>query len=341
MGVNLYVHFPFCRSKCAYCALHSRPGVSASNRAGYVAALVERIRRLGSRLDGLSTVYFGGGTPALCDLSPLLNVLAPKLLTDVEFTVELHPLDITPDLLLRLRDGGVNRISMGVQSLEDGVLSAMGRGYSAAEAERAFCLVRKTFDNAGIDLIVGYPGERDDWASMLPRLSGWGLSHCSVYALQNERGLKNVADDDTVLSRLAAAASRLHDLGLERYEISNYAVPGRECRHNMAVWRGEDYFGLGEGAHGRLGLLRTVDYLGPSSETETVTPEADWTERRLFRLRTREGLDVSRLGGELPRAWATALAKRVQEGLLAQNDTVYRLTERGTEVCDSILADFV
>lgn len=341
MGVNLYVHFPFCRRKCAYCALNSRPGVSVSDRAGYVAALVERVRRLGSRLDGLATVYFGGGTPALCDLSPLLNALVPKLLTDAEFTVELHPLDVAPDLLSRSRDGGVNRISMGVQSLEDDVLSAMGRGYFADDAERAFCLVRKTFDNAGIDLIVGYPGERDDWAALLPRLSDWGLSHCSVYALQNERGLKNVADDDTVLSRLAAAVSCLRDLGLERYEISNYAVPGRECRHNMAVWRGEDYFGLGEGAHGRLGLLRTVDYLGPSAATETVTPAADWAERRLFRLRTREGLDVSRLGGELPRAWATALAKRVQEGLLAQDGTVYRLTERGTEVCDSILADFV
>ena len=339
MGVNLYVHFPFCRRKCAYCALHSRPGSSAAERDGYVAALAERVRRLGSRLDGLSTVYFGGGTPALCGLSPLMDALRPHLLPDAEFTVELHPLDVSSGLLSQLRDGGANRVSMGVQSLEDDVLAAMGRGYSVADAERAFGLVRSRFDNAGIDLIVGYPGERGDWADRLGRLSGWGLAHCSVYALQNERRLEGVADDATVLERIAAAAACLGGIGLERYEISNYAVPGRECRHNMAVWRGEDYFGLGEGAHGRIGLLRTVDWLGPSAAEESVAPEADRTERAIFRLRTREGLDVASPGA--PPSWAPTLRKYADEGLLSQEGTVFRLTPRGAEVCDSILADLV
>lgn len=339
MGVNLYVHFPFCRRKCAYCALHSRPGASASERAGHVAAIAERVRRLGSRLSGLSTVYFGGGTPALCDLSPVLDALKTHLATDAEFTVELHPLDVSRDLLSRLCDGGVNRISMGVQSLEDDVLAAMGRGYAVADAERAFGVVRSRFDNAGIDLIVGYPGERDDWADRLARLSEWGLAHCSAYALQNERALKDVPDDAAVLSRISAVAARLRDFGLERYEISNYAAPGRECRHNMAVWRGEDYFGLGEGAHGRMGLLRTVDYLGPKEKTESVMPEEDFKERAVFRLRTREGLDASQQSA--PPSWAPTLRKYAQEGLLAQEGTVFRLTARGTEVCDSILADLV
>ena len=336
MGANLYVHFPFCRRKCAYCALHSRPGASDAERADYVAALVGRVRRLGARLDGLSTVYFGGGTPALCDLSPLLCELSPRLGADAEFTVELHPLDVTPGLLSRLRDGGVNRISMGVQSLEDDVLAAMGRGYAVDDAERAFAAVRSRFDNAGIDLIVGYPGERGDWGDRLPRLGGWGLSHCSVYALQNERGLAGAADDATALDRLAVAAECLRGMGLERYEISNYATPGGECRYNMAVWRGEDYFGLGEGAHGRLGRMRTVDWLGPSAKEEELGAEADETERRIFRLRTREGLDAAGRPG-----WRPALDRFAGEGLLIRTGDVYCLTPRGTEVCDSILVELV
>ena len=339
MAANLYVHFPFCRSKCAYCALLSRPGAGFAERAEYVASLAGRVRRLGPRLDGLATVYFGGGTPALCDLAPLLDALAPLLRPDAEFTVELHPLDVSEGLLSRLRDGGVNRISMGVQSLEDDILSSMGRGYSAAEAERAFGLVRGKFDNAGIDLIVGYPHERGDWAERLPRLANWGLAHCSMYALQNERGLADVPDDETAMSRIAVAAACLRDIGLVRYEISNYALPGRECRHNLAVRRGEDYFGLGKGAHGRVRLLRTVDYLGPTAVEETVTPEEDRTERAIFRLRTREGLDVSRT--DMSPAWAPTLRKYAQEGLLKQDGSVFRLTARGMEVCDSILADLV
>ena len=340
MGSNLYVHFPFCRRKCAYCALPSRPGSSCEEREGYVASIADRIRRLAPRLDGLGTVYFGGGTPALCDLSPVLDALAPLLLPDAEFTVELHPLDVSEDLLSRLRDGGVNRISMGVQSLEDDVLASMGRGYSAAEAERAFGLVRGKFDNAGIDLIVGYPHERGDWAERLPRLADWGIEHCSVYALQNERGLADAADDETAMSRIAVASACLGDFGLVRYEISNYAIPGRECRHNLSVWRGEDYFGLGRWAYGRLGLLRTVDYLGSTERSETVTQTFDWTERTVFRLRLREGLDMATLG-DVPPHWAEYMDRCVSEGLLARDGSVCRLTARGTEVCDSIIAELV
>ena len=336
MVANLYVHFPFCRSKCAYCALHSRPGSSESERAEYVSSLAARVRRLGSRLDGLKTVYFGGGSPALCDLGPVFDALAPRLGGICEFTVELHPLDVTRPLLEFLESGGVNRVSMGVQSLEDGVLAAMRRGYTAAQAARSFEMVRAAFDNAGIDLIAGYPGESADLGTRLPNLGEWGLAHCSVYALQNERGLADVPDDATALDRIAETAGLLSEIGLRRYEISNYAVPGMECRHNMAVWRGEDYFGLGEGAHGRLGLERTVDYLGSSAETESVAASADDTERRIFRLRTREGLDSS---GHPE--WRPALERFVAGGLLLRDGDVYRLTPRGMEVCDAILAEIV
>ena len=232
---------------------------------------------------------------------------------------------------------------MGVQSLNDAVLADMGRGYTVDEAERAFALVKRHFDNAGVDLIVGYPGDevgkdvkgKDrgrqwNWH----RLGSWGLRHCSVYSLQNERGLKNVPDDDVVLDRIKTVAAILKGMDLERYEISNYAVPGYECRHNLAVWRGEDYIGLGDGACGRIGLKRTK-----FGQEEIVAPEFDAKERTLFRLRTREGLDLRNLSNASN--LSDVLATHVAAGLLTKSGGLYRLTERGTEVCDSILAELV
>ena len=338
--VNLYVHFPFCRGRCSYCALYSHGARPASERDEYARRVAAAIRRLdvGSPL---RTIYFGGGSPALCDLSPALAALAPLVSPETEFTVELHPLDVTSELLATLRAGGVNRISMGVQSLDDAVLAHMRRGYVFDDAERAFAAVRSRFDNAGIDLIVGYPGEA---AAILPhhaRLREWGLRHCSVYALQNERRLENAVDDETTMDRIAETAAFLSDMGLVRYEISNYAVPGFECRHNLAVWRGEDYIGLGDGACGRIGRLRTRNYWGsltgegsPPAVEETVDEEFDEKERRLFRLRTREGLDAS---GHPE--WRRTLDGFVADGLLSRAGEVYRLTPRGAEVCDAMLAD--
>jgi len=338
---NLYVHFPFCRSKCSYCSLYSRTGISQADRDAYVRKIAVEIRATGlmSR-DGFKTVYFGGGSPALCDLS-LLRPSTFDLRTPYEFTVELHPLDVTEAKLDELAALGVNRISMGVQSFDDATLAAMGRDYTVAEAARAFRLVKTRFDNAGIDLIVGYPGEKKvkgrgkGEGGWMERFCAMGMRHCSVYALQNERGLENVPDDDIVLDRIRDVAAALRSLGLERYEISNYAQPGCECRHNLAVWRGEDYMGIGEGACGRVGLTRTVGRKSGVT-TSTVTPEEDLKERTIFRLRTREGLDASRFP-----AWVETLDRHVREGLLTRSDAVYRLTERGTEVCDTILADLI
>ncbi len=329
MADNLYVHFPFCRSRCSYCTLYSRTGVSAPARAEYVRSLIAKLTQ---PTQPLSTLYFGGGSPALCDLKPLGAALAPRLSESTEFTVELHPLDVTSEKLEELESIGVNRISMGIQSLDDGILVAMNRGYTAADAARAFELVRSRFENAGIDLIVGYPGESPDVAVKLESLRDWGLAHCSVYSLQNERGLKNVPDDDVVLDRIRDVASVLKSIGLDRYEISNYAVPGRECRHNLAVWRGEDYVGLGEGAFGRIGLTRTK-----SGKASSVSADFDLRERTLFRLRTREGIDTERFP-----EWRATLDEFSKKGLLEKiSPTIYRLTSRGTEVCDSILTELV
>lgn len=329
MADNLYVHFPFCRSRCSYCTLYSRTGCTDSARTQYVASIAESIRKIESPL---STVYFGGGTPALCDLTPLGAALAPLISETTEFTVELHPLDVANEKLDELESIGVNRISMGVQSLDDDILRAMNRGYGAADATRAFERIRSRFGNSGIDLIIGYPGEKHDVAKHLESLGSWGLSHCSVYSLQNERNLKDVPDDNIVLDRIREAARVLKSIGLDRYEISNYAVPGRECRHNLAVWRGEDYIGLGEGAFGRIGLKRTQ-----SGKVSTVTPDFDLRERTLFRLRTHEGIDTTRFP-----EWRKALDEFADKGLVNKTSpTIYTLTPRGTEVCDAILAELI
>ena len=321
MASNLYVHFPFCRRKCSYCALYSRAGASQTERDDYAKSLTVEAR------GDYETAYFGGGSPALCDLRPLLGAITAR-----EFTVELHPLDVTPELMRTLKGGGVNRISMGVQSLDDAILAHMGRGYTFYEAERAFATVREHFDNAGIDLIVGYPGESAALTPRHARLAKWGLRHCSAYALQNERRLKDPVDDETTMNRLAITAAFLEDIGLKRYEISNYAEPGYECRHNLAVWRGEDYLGVGEGAHGRIGLKRTTS----GRVTETLDARRDEIERRIFRLRTREGLDAS---GHAE--WQAPLRRFVGEGLLTRDGDIYRLTRRGAEVCDTILEALV
>ena len=317
MADNLYVHFPFCRARCSYCSLYSRVGCAEAERKAYVMRVADAIVSLGNDFCA-KTIYFGGGSPALCDLTPVfaaLNRGQTSARKEMEFTVELHPLDVTPDLLQKLKTGGVNRISVGIQSLDDEILADMGRGYTFAEAERAFALVKTVFENAGIDLIV---------------------RHCSVYSLQNERGLKNAIDDETTLNRISETADFLGGLGLVRYEISNYAVPGYECRHNLAVWRGEDYIGIGDGACGRIGRRRTRNFRGLSPSEELVSDEFDEKERRLFRLRTTEGLDTA---GHPE--WGQTLGRFVEKGLLTQEGDIYRLTPRGTEVCDSILAELV
>ena len=360
MVENLYIHFPFCRRKCSYCALHSRAGSDACDRKAYVAAIADSLRRFaneGVEIDGrlvtppfsrLATVYFGGGSPAMCDLEPIFTALAPLVTTETEFTVELHPLDAADGTLERLRAGGVNRVSLGVQSLDDATLADMNRGVTARETERAFARVKRRFPNAGIDLIAGYPtGAGKRALGDIRRLKDWGLAHCSVYSLilEEKTALANrvkkgetLPGDDEALDEIHEIAEFLAECGLKRYEISSYAAKGMECRHNLATWRGEDYLGIGEGAFGRLGLCRTRNLGVPRAkpEIETVTAEADRKEREIFRLRTSDGLETS----SHPE-WKSKLDQFVIEGLLTRDGTRYRLTERGTEVCDTILADII
>ena len=371
--MNLYLHFPFCRSKCAYCALHSYVGRSERERARYVSDILHQLHQLfpstrNSKLktlnSKLSTLYFGGGTPALCNLQPLLDFFAPhlsprnlkpetqssKLQTPnsklpTEFTVELNPLDVSPELLRQLKAGGVNRLSMGVQSFDEATLRAMGRPHTAEQARTAWRQIREAgFNNAGIDLICGWPDERrngavsDAWRRTLDAATELAPDHCSVYTLILEpktrlardvaNGRVTLPSDDVALAELAAAEQALAAIGLERYEISSFAKPGWECRHNLATWRGEDYIGIGDGACSR---------------------EGDAVSRVIFRLRLlKEGFSPSQAAVDFPELaprvaeWCATLDRFATEGLLTSHPSnTYRLTPRGTEVCDTILAELV
>ena len=380
--MNVYVHFPFCRAKCAYCALLSRAGTSSEARTAYVARLVRELAARGlspsdagglspnsrglspSDAGGLSpnsrglspveTVYFGGGTPALCDLSEIKLNLA----SDCEFTVELHPQDATDARLAELRRLGVNRISLGVQSFDDAVLTAMGRGHTAVEAEAAFRRVQAVFPNSGLDLIAGWPETSEaSWRTTIARALALEPVHISCYTLIREpktrldlavrQGRVVLPDDDAALAQVDLARAAFAAAGLRRYEVSNYARPGFECRHNCAVWRGEDYLGFGEGAHGREGLARTVGQAA-GYEVMTVTPEEDALERALLGLRTSAGLDLARVARAWPRlvprlsAWRAVLASLVAPGILAESaPDVFVPTDRGFEVCDAVMAELL
>ena len=395
--MNLYIHFPFCRSKCAYCALHSYVGRSEKERDQYVDGILHQLHQLfpstplpsppfplPSSLfplpsSPISTLYFGGGTPALCNLQPLLDFLAPHLSPALnpqpsspnsqlktlnsklptEFTVELNPLDVSSELLRQLKAGGVNRLSMGVQSFDEATLHAMGRPHTAEQARTAWRQIREAgFDNAGIDLICGWPAERrkgaisDAWKRTLDAAAEVAPDHCSVYTLILEpktrlahdvaNGRVSLPSDDVALAELAAAEQALAAIGLERYEISSFAKPGRECRHNLATWRGEDYIGIGDGACSR---------------------EGNAVSRVIFRLRLlKEGFSPAQAAVDFPELasrvaeWCATLDRFVAEGLLTSHpaplkqspvtrnstpETTYCLTPRDTEVCDTILAELV
>ena len=296
----------------------------------------------------------------MCDLRPACAAVRENFGQVDEFTVELNPCDVTAGLLDALREGGVNRISMGVQSLDDAALRAMGRPHTAAQAESAFRAIRAAgFGNAGIDLIAGWPGTSDDsWGQTLARACALVPDHVSVYTLIREPGTAldravaegrvTLPDDDAALAQHDAARAALAQIGLARYEVSNFAKPGFECRHNVSVWRGDDYIGLGEGAHGREGLRRTIGNAAGTYDVTELSPEADALERALFALRMTEGIDLVGVARRWPilaprqESWREELCALVRQGIVReQPNGRLALTDRGFEVCDAVISSLM
>ncbi|MBM4142797.1 MAG: radical SAM family heme chaperone HemW [Lentisphaerae bacterium] len=372
---RLYVHVPFCRDMCAYCALYSevyRPD-RAARYVRAVAAEIGQLRGAAPR-PRPETVYIGGGTPTVLaagELDALLGVLKRQvdLSAAAEWTVESNPAVMDAARAALLRSHGVSRVSLGVQSFEDEVLRAMGRPHGADDARSAAAALRRAgFDNVGLDLIAGLPGVgAAAWRRTLREAVALEPEHLSVYALAVERGTRlaravragtcAAPDDDALLDALDKAGEILRAAGYTRYELSNYARPGRQCLHNAAVWRGADYLGIGPGAASRAGLRRwtnvpdVASYAAallagrpPPRGEETVAPGTDAVERVVFKFRTAEGVgdaDADALPEALRARWRTTLRALRGHGLLARAHGRWRLTRRGRQVADAVIGEFV
>ena len=341
---HLYIHFPFCTGRCAYCAFLSGP--PPADPDAYVDDLLREAEERGFPLIGpLDSLYCGGGTPALLGERGFVRLRESGLFSlaeGAEWTVELHPAAVTKPLVRTLADLGATRLSIGVQAFDDATLARCNRRHTVRQALDAIETARAAIPDTGIDLIAGLPGVSPaEWTQTLRRTISLNLPHVSVYALSIEpesawgRAGMPPPDPDTLCDAVAEAADALSAAGLRRYETSNYARPGLECRHNLNTWHGGDYLGLGRGAVSRLGCLRRA---GDGTE-ETLSSEDDALERALTQLRLAEGFDLEATLARFPllapyrERWAKRLADFRAHGLLTDDNAP---TRRGYEVLDAM-----
>ena len=271
MGFAIYVHWPFCRSKCPYCDFNSHVR-ERIDEAGWRAALLRELDHFAGLTAGrtVTSVFFGGGTPSLMAPATTETVLARiavnwRIAPDVEITLEANPNSVEAERFGAFRAAGINRVSIGVQALDDASLRFLGRGHSVAEARAAIAAARRSFDRYSFDLIYARPQQTvDAWTQELREALALAGDHLSVYQLTIEQGTAFhtafargdfVLPDEEIQGALyEMTQDMLGDAGLPAYEISNHARAGQESRHNLAYWRYRDYLGIGPGAHGRLTL---------------------------------------------------------------------------------------
>jgi len=304
--LSLYVHIPFCRSKCAYCDFNSYAGQEALI-AAYVSALLQESDAWSTLCTGrtVATLYFGGGTPSLLPLAEaerLIEGLRRRFAVapEAEVSLEANPESVDLAYLRGLRTLGVNRLSLGVQSFDEEELRFLGRIHTAAEAAAAYDAARQAgFENVGLDLIFGLPEQRPSrWRRSLARALRLGPEHLSLYALTVEEGTPlaramsegkvQEPDEDAQAAMYTESEERLEAAGYEHYEISNWARPGRRCRHNLTYWETRPYLGLGAGAHSYLGGCRFANTPLPKEYIELIRASGPPEERA-------GGLDLSRM----------------------------------------------
>jgi putative oxygen-independent coproporphyrinogen III oxidase len=327
---GVYIHWPFCAAKCPYCDFNSHVRHGGWDEAaflkGYLAELAETRARIGARR--VKSIFFGGGTPSLMQattVAALIDAVGKHwdLADGAEITLEANPGSVEADRFAGYRLAGVNRVSIGVQALNDTDLRALGRIHSVAEARRAIDIGQRTFDRVSFDLIYARPKQTEAlWRAELAEALAMGVNHLSLYQLTIEpatayeqlfKAGKLKIPEDAVADALYSATQELTNAaGLPVYEISNHARPGQESRHNLLYWRYGEYAGIGPGAHGRLivdGVRRaTSTEKGPEQwlarvqagghgrvEDEALTPAECADEALLMGLRLTEGLDLDRL----------------------------------------------
>jgi len=376
-GFGLYVHWPFCLSKCPYCDFNSHVRERVDHER-WRAALLAELDRYGAETGGrrLTSIFFGGGTPSLMDPGTVRAVIDRAAVhwrpADViEITLEANPTSVEAERLADFRAAGVNRVSLGVQSLDDDALRLLGRGHSAADALRAVDLAAGLFARTSFDLIYARPGQDvTAWLRELDRALAHAGEHLSVYQLTIEpgtafhqarrRGALAVPSADVAAALYEATQTTLDRAGLPAYEVSNHAAPGAACRHNLTYWRYGDYVGIGPGAHGRLtvngGKWATRQRRGPEEWLAAVETAGHGTEARealdrdtrraemtMMGLRLAAGIArddfIAETGVGFEAAFpADVLEDLVAGGFLELDAAALRATAAGRQRLDAVLA---
>jgi putative oxygen-independent coproporphyrinogen III oxidase len=368
----LYVHWPFCVSKCPYCDFNSHIRSSIDQvewREALLADLAHEARMLPGRR--LTSIFFGGGTPSLMEPSTVASIIDAAVTywrpaDDIEITLEANPNSVEAARFDDLAAAGVNRVSLGLQSFDDRSLAFLGRAHSAREGFAALETAQRHFRRVSIDLIYALPGDTEgSWSAMLAQALSLGTKHVSLYQLTIEQGTRFAAMHSAgKLEPLEVeAAATLYELtdamtsgaGLPSYEISNYARPGQESRHNLTYWRYGDYAGIGPGAHGRRSGRRTVRHRKPENflsalarnghgiaEEAPLSPYEASDEALVMGLRLREGIDARAISQrfDLPEIvdW-DRVDRLVGTGHLIRQDTRIALTAGGRLLLDHILGE--
>lgn len=368
----LYIHWPFCVSKCPYCDFNSHVRDSV-DQARWRDALLADLAHEAALTPGrrIGSIFFGGGTPSLMPPATVAALIEAAdrhwgLAPDCEITLEANPSSVEAARFADVAAAGVNRVSLGLQSLDDAALAFLGRAHSVAEGLDALDTAQAAFARVSFDLIYALPGQSmAAWEGQLARALSFGTGHLSLYQLTIEPGTRfatlaargdlTIPDADTAADLFETTRAMTAAAGLPAYEISNHARPGEESRHNLTYWRYRDYLGVGPGAHGRRGgaatfrrkkpenWLAAVYRNGHGIEAEdALVPEEQAVEALLMGLRLREGVDLSRIEafGALPLD-GVRVERLVGQRLLVRHGTRLAATDAGMPVLEAMLREIV
>ncbi len=362
-STHLYLHIPFCHHICPYCGFYKHKPGKMANRE-FVEAMLAEAGIFGTNLPALETIYFGGGTPSLLS-GPLLIALCEGISERFdtgavsEWTLEANPSTFDTKKAQTMRELGINRISLGVQSFQPDILETLGRDHSPADAIQSYGVLRDAgFENISIDLMFSIPGQTTElWQADLDQVAALGPNHISAYNLTYEEDTDFLtrhesgeldSDEDRDADFFYRAIDHLEAHGYSHYEISNYALPGYESKHNRAYWNGEDYLGLGPGAVSTIGEHRwktlpdTAAYikaaasgLDTRTEIETLSDKDRRIERIALQLRTREGIPTG-LAHSPHR-----VESLIQQGLIRERNGRFVLTREGKALADPVASELI
>ena len=367
---GIYIHVPFCQSRCIYCDFYSTT-YGAEWKRSYVDSLKREMQLRREEIDvtRVPSLYIGGGTPSQLPSTLLQEVFRAiqenfTLAKDAEVTIEANPDDVTPEWLAALSQTPVNRISMGVQTFSDSLLRFLNRRHTSHQAIEAVQRCQDAgYSNISLDLIYGLPGQTfEDWCRDVKLLLSLDVPHLSAYALSYEEGTAlskmlqdgkvNEASDELSWQMYEYLMNETAAAGMEHYEISNFAKPGMHSRHNSSYWDGSPYLGLGPGAHSfdggcvrRSNDTSLKDYVSSTADVphqkEVLTPEEQYDELVMTRLRTASGLPLSLLTPE-QRSYCMEMAEpHIHRGDLVQDGLVLRLSRKGIFISNSIISDLM